>query len=88
MVYRLKIKDQALKALQKISEPDQGRIRRRIDALADDPRAPGTKKLQGADDLYRLRVGDYRVIYQIQDDVLLVLVVRVGHRKDVYRKGG
>jgi len=86
MVYRVKIKDQALKALKKISEPEQSRIRRRIDALADDPRAPGVKKLQGADDLYRVRAGDYRVIYQIQDDVLLVLVVRVGHRKDIYRE--
>jgi len=86
MVYRVKIKDQALKALKKISEPEQSRIRRRIDALADDPRGPGVKKLQGADDLYRVRAGDYRVIYQIQDDVLLVLVVRVGHRKDIYRE--
>ena len=86
MVYRVKIKDQALKALKKISEPDQSRIMRRIDGLADDPRGPRTKKLQGAVVLYRLRAGDYRVIYQIQDDVLLVLVVRIGHRRDVYRK--
>jgi mRNA interferase RelE/StbE len=86
MAYRVQIKAPALKSLKKISEPDQSRIMRRIDALAEDPRPAGVKKLQGADDLYRLRLGDYRVIYQVQDDILLVLVVRVGHRKEIYRQ--
>jgi len=86
MAYRLKLRPQAIKALKKIPEPDRVRIGRKIDALADDPRPEGVKKLQGADDLYRIRVGDYRVIYLIHDDILLVLVLRVGHRKDIYRE--
>jgi len=86
MAYRVQIKAPALKSLKKISEPDQSRIMRRVDALADDPRPAGVKKLQGADDLYRLRLGASRVIYQIQDDILLVLVVRIGHRKEIYRQ--
>ena len=56
-----------------------------MDGLAKEPRPKGVKKLSGADDLYRIRVGDYRVVYQIRDDRLIVLVVRIGHRKDVYR---
>ena len=61
------------------------RLRTRIDSLADNPRPPDTKKLSGAEELYRIRVGDYRVLYAIQDKVLLVLVVKVGHRREVYR---
>jgi len=53
--------------------------------LRDDPRPPGCVKLTGADDLWRIRVGQYRVVYTIRDDELLVLVVRVAHRRDVYR---
>jgi mRNA interferase RelE/StbE len=62
---------------------------RRIDAtiiaLARNPRPPGAKKLRGQDDRYRIRVGDYRVIYEVDDAQLLILIVEVGHRKDVYR---
>jgi mRNA interferase RelE/StbE len=53
--------------------------------LADDPRPQGSEKITGSDDLYRIRSGDYRAIYTIQDDRLVVLVVRVAHRRDVYR---
>jgi mRNA interferase RelE/StbE len=64
-------------------------ILRRIDAamiaLARNPRPPGTKKLRAQDDRYRIRVGDYRVIYEVDDAQLLILIVDVGHRKDVYR---
>ncbi len=56
-----------------------------MDGLAVNPRPKGVKKLSGLDDLYRIRVGDYRIVYQIHDDRLIVLVVRIGHRKDVYR---
>jgi mRNA interferase RelE/StbE len=55
-------------------------------ALADDPRPHGSEKLKGSRDQYRLRVGTYRVIYEIRDDRLIVLVLRIGHRKDVYRR--
>jgi mRNA interferase RelE/StbE len=56
-----------------------------MDGLGKEPRPKGVKKLAGAEDLYRIRVGDYRVVFQIQDDRLMVLVVRIGHRKDAYR---
>ncbi len=61
------------------------RIETKIDGLARDPRPRGVKKLAGEEELYRLRVGDYRIIYQVRDRVLVVLVVNVGHRRDVYR---
>ena len=63
----------------------QQRIRRRIDDLADDPRPRGTVKMEGREGQYRIRVGDYRVIYQIKDDVLLVLVIDIGNRREIYR---
>ncbi len=61
------------------------RIASRIDALAREPRPPGAKLLAGPERFYRVRVGDYRVVYQVMDKVLRVLVVRIGHRRDVYR---
>jgi mRNA interferase RelE/StbE len=60
------------------------RVLRAAYALADDPRPPGVRKMRGADRQYRIRVGDYRVIYEIHDDVLLVLVIEVGNRREVY----
>jgi mRNA interferase RelE/StbE len=53
--------------------------------LATDPRPPGCEKLAGVADLFRIRVGDYRIIYHIRDEALLVLVVKIGHRREVYR---
>jgi mRNA interferase RelE/StbE len=53
--------------------------------LADNPRPPGVEKLAGTEDLYRVRVGDYRIICQIQDEVLLVLAAKIGHRREIYR---
>ena len=64
---------------------EQKRIQPKIDALATEPRPEGVVKLKGEENLYRIRVGDYRVIYNVQDDRLLVLVVKVGHRGNVYR---
>jgi len=60
-------------------------IRDAIDVLQDNPRPPGVKKLEGSTDLYRIPVGDYRVLYRIEDDVLVILIIRIGHRKDIYR---
>ncbi|MFN8483843.1 MAG: type II toxin-antitoxin system RelE/ParE family toxin [Anaerolineae bacterium] len=59
------------------------RVRTAIDLLAETPRHPGAIKLQGRQNLYRVRVGDYRVVYEIHDDILFVLVTRVRHRRDV-----
>ena len=85
MVYRVEIKPGAEKALAKLPRPHRERIGAKIEALAADPRPPGVEKLAGEDAMYRIRVGEYRVVYTIRDDILLVLVVRVGHRREVYR---
>jgi mRNA interferase RelE/StbE len=85
MSYNIEIKPSAQKALAKIPQPQRGRIVKRIDRLAAEPRPKDSKKLSTEDSLYRVRVGDYRIIYQVEDDVLLVLVVRIGSRGDVYR---
>jgi mRNA interferase RelE/StbE len=85
MVYRIDLKLSARDSLAKIPQPHRQRIRKKIDRLAENPRPRGVEKLAGGDEFYRIRVGDYRVIYQIHDDVLLVLVVRIGGRGDVYR---
>ena len=61
------------------------RIARKIDALTLDPRPPGVEKLKGFADQYRVRVGDFRIIYTIRDLQLIVLILRIGNRKDVYR---
>lgn len=61
------------------------RVVARLEALAEEPRPHGCRKLRGQDDLYRIRIGDYRAIYSIVDNRLIVLVVAVGHRRDIYR---
>jgi mRNA interferase RelE/StbE len=63
----------------------QQRIAGKINDLVQEPRPMGVEKLEGEDDLYRVRVGDYRVVFTISDERLIVLVVRIAHRKDVYR---
>lgn len=84
--YRVFIKPSAAKEIEAVDQKkDRQRIVAGIRSLADDPRPPGCEKLAGEDDRYRLRVGRYRVIYSVGDGELLVVVVRVGHRKDVYR---
>jgi mRNA interferase RelE/StbE len=85
MPYRIEVKPQAEKALAKIPNPHRRRIAKAIDALAREPRPAGCIKLAGADDAYRIRVGDYRIVYQIEDKILVVYIIRVAHRKDVYR---
>ena len=83
--YRIFIKPSAAKELDAIgSRKDRRRIVAKIQSLADDPRPPGCQKLSGAEK-YRVRQGNYRIVYSIEDDRLLVLVVRLGHRKNVYR---
>ena len=85
MTYRIELRPAAVRALRKIDKPYQQRIQAVISLLAQDPRPPGVKALQGRDGL-RVRVGDYRVIYTVHDDVLLVVVVTVGHRSSVYQR--
>jgi len=85
VVYEVKFTPSADRTLNRLDLQDQRRIILRVEELAVNPRPPGVKKLAGPGDLWRIRVGDYRVIYQINDDILLVLIVTVGHRGDVYR---
>ena len=86
MAYQVSILPAALRQLAKLPKAVQKRIQEQIDTLADNPRPHGVKVLEGQQGLYRLRVGDYRVIYQIAAEQLTVLVVRVGHRREIYRK--
>lgn len=83
MSYRIEIRPAAIRALNRIDHQDRDRIRGAIALLGQDPRPPGAKALQGRDGL-RVRVGNYRIIYTVQDDFLVVVVVTLGHRRDIY----
>lgn len=83
--YRVVISATAALQIRKLDANVRGRLVARLDALARDPRPPGSVELKGAVGLRRIRVGDWRVVYQIHDAHLEVLVVRVGHRREVYR---
>jgi mRNA interferase RelE/StbE len=84
--YELRIKPSVAKDLRGIRKTDVRRILKRMRSLCDDPRAPGCEKL-GGQDLYRVRQGVYRIVYAIDDTSVIVEVVRVGHRGEVYRAG-
>jgi mRNA interferase RelE/StbE len=83
--YRIEFKRAARKALAMIHATHVERIRDSIDALAADPFPVGYRKLVGAEAKYRIRVGDYRVIYGVENQELVILVIRIGHRKEIYR---
>jgi mRNA interferase RelE/StbE len=83
--YTIRIVPSAVKALASLPASVRKRIGRKIDSLAGEPFPPGAVKLVGAKgDFYRVRIGDYRIVYQTKKNVLLVLVVKIGHRRDVY----
>lgn len=84
MPYSIQFVPSARKAIDSLPKKDRARIALKIDALALDPLPPGSKKLAG-DDAYRIRVGNYRIVYDVAHKVLTVLVLRVAHRKEVYR---
>lgn len=86
MPYRVEWKPTAERAFRKLPRETQERIRPAVDALAETPRPQGAKKLAGADDVWRIRVGEYRVVYVVRDVVVTVTVVRVAHRREVYRR--
>lgn len=85
MRYRIEVKRSAAKALKKIPKPDRKRVSEKIDSLAEKLPNPDITKMKGNNPFHKVRVGNYRIIYEIQDDVLLVLIVKIGHRKDIYR---
>jgi mRNA interferase RelE/StbE len=85
-MHRVLLRPSAQKFLRKLRDKNlAARLVAAMRGLANAPRPPGCEKLAGAEDLYRIRVGDYRIVYQIQDEVLRVLVVKIGHRREVYR---
>jgi mRNA interferase RelE/StbE len=83
-VYQIEVTPRAQKDLKALPTRERQGIAEQIDALKTDPRPTGCKKLKGREDFYRVRVGDYRMVYQIEDDVLMILIVRVGDRKEIY----
>jgi len=85
MRYRVEYTSSALRELGSLAGHLQQRIEERVLALAENPYPPGTKKLTGLSDHYRLRVGDYRVIYRVHTEILTVVIVRVRHRREAYR---
>ena len=85
MAYRIEFRPAALRDLKRVPKLVRIRLMTAIAALANTPRPPGSVKLQGPEGFHRIRVGDYRVVYLIRDRILLVCVVRMAHRRDVYR---
>jgi mRNA interferase RelE/StbE len=83
--YKIEVKRSAAKAFKKISKPDQKRISKAIDNLAENLPNPNTTKMKGDNPFHKIRVGDYRIVYEIHDDILLILIIKIGHRKDIYR---
>jgi mRNA interferase RelE/StbE len=82
--YNVRIKRSAVREFEAVPLEDRRRLAARIEALHADPRPPGCEKLSG-EEKYRLRQGDYRILYEVFDRQLLIIVVRIGHRRDVYR---
>ncbi len=85
MAYSVLLAPPAERQLRSFPSVVQKRLVKRLKTLQNDPRPAGIKKLAGADGLYRIREGDYRIIYMIQDKELVVLILKIGDRKEVYR---
>ena len=83
--YKVEIARRAIKSIAGLPRREQQRIRAAIDLLAEEPRPPGCTALSGEMSVYRVRVGDYRVVYEVVDARLIVHVIRVGHRREVYQ---
>jgi mRNA interferase RelE/StbE len=83
--YRIEIRPAAMRSLRKLDPQVRPRIQGAIALLAEDPRPPNARKLRGRD-AYRVRVGNYRIIYKIEDQILLITVVTLGHRRDIYER--
>lgn len=86
MTYKVTLKPQAEKQFSKLPKDIQKRLFAAFLTLSDNPRPHGSIKLQGAADYYRVRVGDYRIVYTVDDNVLKVLVLALGHRREIYQQ--
>ena len=85
--HEVEVSRTAEKQLHKLTRDDQERVVRRMLVLAEDPFPQGARKLTGYDDVYRVRVGRYRILYSVSRRRLVIVILKVGHRKDVYRRG-
>jgi mRNA interferase RelE/StbE len=85
LAYRIVISRRAERQFRNLTRAVQVRLAARIDSLAQNPRPPGAVRIEGTELIYRIRVGDYRVLYAVEERDLIVLVVKVGHRREVYR---
>ena len=85
MTYSIEIKQSAQKELAKLPASIADKVIKQIRALADDPRPNGCKKLVGTDYTYRIRINDYRVVYSIFNQQLIIQVIKIGHRKAIYK---
>ena len=83
--YRIELRPAAVRALRKLDPSIEARIQGAITLLGRDPRPPGARKLQGREG-FRVHIGDYRIIYLIEDDILVVVVVTLAHRREVYER--
>jgi len=87
LTYTIKILEKAERELAAVPAKDRKRIALHIDELVDNPYPSGAQQLKGAfKNHFRIRIGDYRIIYQIENKVLTIVIVRIGHRREVYRK--
>lgn len=86
MPYTLDLAPAAVRDLKRLPRNVQPVVSAAISDLAADPRPRGCEKIEGSQDLYRIRSGDYRIIYEISDNIITVLVLRIGHRRDIYRR--
>ncbi|MCD6487024.1 MAG: type II toxin-antitoxin system RelE/ParE family toxin [Syntrophobacterales bacterium] len=85
MAYTIKFRPAVEKSLKKLPKKELIRIKRKIDALAENLPDPATTKIKGNNNFHKIRSGDYRIIYEIHDDTLVILVAKIGHRKDIYK---
>jgi len=85
MAYSIQFKPAALRQFERLPLQVQRRIGVKIELLREDPTPAGCKRLIGLDDTWRIRIGDYRVVYQLQRRILMVLVLKIGHRREAYR---
>jgi len=86
MKYSVEFRPAVLKSIKRLPLKDLRRIRKKIDSLAENLPEPSTTKMKGNNNFHKIRSGDYRIIYEIHNDRLVILVVKIGHRKDIYKK--
>ena len=86
MAYAINFRPTVEKSLEKLPKKELIRIKRKVDALAENLPDPATTKMKGNNNFHKIRAGNYRIIYEIHDDTLVILVAKIGHRKDVYKR--